>query len=174
MEPHDPRTERNGRPARGAAWGPALVGVLALAGALHVAAIDASYFLAHVRAMGAPDATGQMLYRLELEIAAESLKLFLDVYLVAVTAMILAPVVSALRGQRGGARAGAEEYAAEMFLARVGSLRSWLIGVVLLRGVIGYLQRSWQLEVEDGSDLVYGGIVLLLLGSALLLSRKHT
>lgn len=149
-----------------------MVGLLALAGAMYVAAVDASYFLAHVRAMGAPSATGETLVRLELEIAAESIKMFLDLYLLAVTAMIMAPVVSSLLGKPPGNGVSGEEFAAEMFLTRVGNIRSWLIGVVLLRALTGYLQRSWRLEVEDGSDLVYGIIVLLLLGSAVLLSRR--
>jgi uncharacterized membrane protein YqhA len=157
---------------------PALVttvlGLLALVGVLYVTAVDARYLLGHVNQLAMPGLTDEMLTRLELEIAAEAVKLFLDAYLLVVILLIFAPGPYArfVSKRRNGGVEGVE-FAAEMFLTRVGDLPKWLIGVTLLRVMIGYFQKLLRLEVERGLDLLYLTIVLLLVGSALFLSRRR-
>jgi uncharacterized membrane protein YqhA len=150
-----------------------MLGLLILGGTLYVLAMDAGYLVSHTRQLAAADLTSEARRRLEIEIAAEAIKAFLDIYLLAVVLLIFAPGLYALIVHKSRfSVANGLEYAAWLFLTRVSDLTKWLVGVVLLRLMVRYFQKTLRLEEEGGLDFLYLAIVILLVGGALFLSRR--
>lgn len=152
-----------------------IVGFAALAGVLYLTVADVYYLISHVSQLATPGLTEEMLTRLELAVAAEAVKVFLDIYLLAVILLIFAPGLYArfaAKRHEGGVEG--VEFAAKIFLARVADLPKWMLGVTLLRVMIGYAQKILWLEVAIGPDLLYLIIVILLVMSILLSSRFRT
>lgn len=114
-----------------------ILGLAALGGVLYFTVSDVCYLLAHVSQLATPVLTNEALTRLEWEIAAEAVKIFLDVYLLAVILLIFAPGPYArfVDKRRNGGVEGVE-FAAAMFLTRAADLPKWLLGVTLLRVLI--------------------------------------
>jgi uncharacterized membrane protein YqhA len=159
-------------------WIPALItvilGLAALSGALYVTANDARYLLTHLNQISMPDLSSEMRTRLEMEIATEAIKVFLDLYLLVVILLVIAPsLYTRFVSKRQPSLVDSIEFAAQMFLTRAADLTKWLIGFLLLRLMIGYFQKLLRLEVERGLDLIYLTLVVLLVGGALMLSHHR-
>lgn len=165
--------ERNSRLSRSVGIGAALLTCVSLAGVVYVTIMDGSALVAHWGAARTHIAADETLNRLELEIAAESVKVFLDVYLLIALALLLVSLVRSLRRSPTRDGLGVGEFSAAMFLSQIGMLRSSFIGVVSLRVLVAFVQRSARLESQTGADLLYGAIVICLLACAFLVSRKQ-
>lgn len=152
-----------------------IVSLAALAGVLYLTVADVRYLITHVSQLATPGLTDAMVTRLELEIAAEVIKIFLDIYLLAVILLIFAPgLYKRFMPKRRSHDVEGVEFAAKMFLTRVENLPKWMLGVTLLRIMTGYFQKILRLDVEIGLDLLYLIIVILLVVIVLLSNRLRT
>lgn len=144
-------------------------------GLVFIAAIDSRALLGHLSQLGEPGLTAEMRTRLDLEIAAETIKLLLDIYLLAVILAIFAPGLYTFFVKKNGiGMAQGLDFATRLFLtSSLGGLRNWLIAVVLLRLVVRFFQRVLRLEHEDTADLAYLVVVMALVVGALYLSYRQ-
>lgn len=152
------------------------VSILIAFGLGYVITVDTGNLLSYLNQRAAPTLAAGMDAGLELNIAAEATKVLLDVYLIAVLLVIFASSLSVLfvnKNDIGGV--GNLGFAPRLFLAHgVDDLKKWLIGAVLLRLVLNFIQRTVRSERESTLDLVYLAVVVLLAGSALFLSRRRS
>lgn len=87
---------------------------------------------------------------LEWEIAAETIKVFLDIYLFGVILMIITPSFYTLVTKRDMFGVNTSlELGAKMFLCRVDEMKKWLIGIVLLRMIIRYFQKLLRMDAVE-------------------------
>ncbi|MCB0162917.1 MAG: YqhA family protein [Anaerolineae bacterium] len=152
------------------------VSILIAFGLGYVITVDTGNLLNYLSQRAAPTLAAGMDAGLELNIAAEAIKVLLDVYLIAVLLVIFASSLSVLFVNKNDIGVvGNLEFAPRLFLARsVGNLKKWLIGAILLRLVLNFIQRTVGPERESTLDLVYLAVVVLLVGSALFLSRRRS
>lgn len=143
--------------------------LLSLTAVMYITAVDMRYLLTHLNHLAAPGLTDEMRIHLEWEVAAEAVKVFLDIYLSGVVLLIIVPGLYTLVTKKDlFGIANGLELAAQMFLSRVEDLTKWLAGLILLRWIIRLLQKALRLELGDGADLVF-----ILVISALLFSRSQ-
>jgi len=133
-----------------------IVGLAALGGLVYLTVSDVGSLLVHMGQLGAPALMNAALSRLQLEIAAEAVKVFLDVYLLAAILWIFAPgLYTRFVAQRANAEVQGVEFAAAMFLTHAADLPKWLLGVTLARVTIGYGQKLLRWEAEGRFELLH-------------------
>ena len=155
--------------------GVVIASLLMASGIFYIATVDVRALLGHLNQLGDPGLMAEMRTRLDLEIAAETIKVLLDVYLLAVIFSIFAPGLYELvvKKSKIGLAQGLE-FASRLFLTRdLAGLKNWLIGVILLRLVVRFFQQILRLEHEDTTDLAYLLIVVVLVVGALYLSYRQ-
>jgi len=151
-----------------------IAGVLAICGVSVVALADAQMLVAHVNRASDPGLAPDARALLDLQIAIEIIKVLMDVYLLAIIALVLAHGVRGrLTGNQVPSRSHGMEYAGYLLLTRnVNSFSYRLIGLLLARLALGYLQRVLRLEVDRSLDLFFYAAVLFLVGGALYLGHR--
>lgn len=152
----------------------AMAGLLAISGAAAVALADAQLLVAHVNRAADPGLAPDARAQLELQVAIEAIKMMMDAYLLAIIALVLAyGVRGRLTGDQTPSPMPGMEYAGYLLLTRsINSFRYRLIGLLLARLALGYLQRMLRLEYDRSPDLAYCAVVLFLVGGALYLSYR--
>lgn len=151
----------------------AMAGLLAIGGAAAVTLADAQLLVSHVNRVADPGLAPDARAPLDLQIAIEAIKILMDFYLFMVITLVLAYGV---RGRRINYRSPGPtrgiEYAGYLLLTRsVNSIRYRLVGLLLARLVLGYIQQLLRLEYDRSLDLAYSVVVLLLVGGAFYLSH---
>lgn len=134
---------------------------------------DVNSFLDYLNQFGGTGSIIEMrLLGLEMTIAV--IKVFLDLYLLLVSLIILAQAVHYFFGRKVRT-VQYWEFAARLFLTRsVEGLKWGLIGLGLIRLMVGFFQRGLRLEPEEAPALLSLAMVLLLVGSTLYFGHYST
>ncbi len=107
---------------------------------------------------------------LRLEITVAVIEVLLDVYLLLVSLIIFAQGLYYYFGSKVRT-VECWEFAAHLFLTpSIDGLKRRLIGLGLVRLMVGFFQRGLRLEPEDAPGFLTLAMVILLVGSALYLS----
>lgn len=138
---------------------------------------DIQAMLGHLSQLADPNLTADMRITLDIEIAAEAFKVLLDLYLFAVFALLTILGLRLLYARES--KLGAvwfREVVPRLFLARnLTELRRWLVGIILVRVTLRFIQQTLRLEVEPTTDVMYLAIlVVLLIGVWVLSFRQQT
>ena len=138
---------------------------------------DTQAMLGHLSQLADPNLTTDMRITLDIEIAAEAIKVLLDLYLFAVFTLLTILGLRLLYARES--KMGAVwflEVVPRLFLARnLTGLRRWLVGILLVRLTLRLIQQTLHLEYEPTTDVTYLVIlVVLLIGAWVLSFRQQT
>lgn len=149
-----------------------VLSLLSVIGVAYITVVDVRYLLIHLDQLNTPGITDELRLHLEWEIGAEAIKIFLDLYLLAVVLMIIAPGLYSLVLKKSlfGIADGLE-LASRMFFARVDNLSKWLIGVLFIRLLIRFFQKFLRLETGGEADVVFSAVIVILVFAVLLFFR---
>lgn len=139
--------------------------------------VDLQAMLSHLSQLADPNLTADMRITLDIEIAAEAIKVLLDLYLFAVFALLTILGLRLLYAREN--KMGAVwflEVVPCLFLARnLTGLRHWLVGILLVRLTLRLIQQALRLEVEPTTDVTYLAILIaLIIGAWVLSFRQQT
>lgn len=141
----------------------------------YITVVDVRLLLVFVNQTNTPGLTNEMRTYLEWEIAAEAIKVFLDIYLFGVILMIITPSLYTLVTKRDMFGINTSlELGAKLFFCRVDEMKKWLIGIVLLRMIIRYFQKLLRMDAGGEADIVYLTIIIFLIFTTFLLSHDQS
>ncbi len=152
-----------------------IVGVPLLLLMIYITALDLQAMVGHVHQLADPHLTADLRVTVDIEIAAEGIKVLLDLYLLIVLTLL---TVTGLRLRYASANKRGEVWFLELlprlFLARtMTGLRRWLVGILLVRVTLRLIQQTLRVEYQPATDVTYLVILVVLLVGAWVLSLRH-
>jgi hypothetical protein len=138
---------------------------------------DIQAMLGHLSQLADQNLTTDMRIMLDIEIAAEAIKVLLDIHLFLVFALLSISGLRLLyvRESKMGA-VWFLEVVPRLFLAHnLTGLRRWLVGIILVRVTLRLIQQTLRLAYDPTTDVTYLAIlVVLLIGAWVLSFRQQT
>lgn len=142
---------------------------------LYLTAADIQAMLDHLSQLADPNLTADMRIALDVEIAAEAIKVLLDIHLFLVFALLTIIGLRLLYARESKmGEVWFLEIVPRLFLARtMTGLRRWLVGIILVRLTLRLIQQILRLEYEPATDVTYLTILIVLLIGAWALSFRQ-
>ncbi|MEZ4726693.1 MAG: hypothetical protein R3E79_06115 [Caldilineaceae bacterium] len=154
-----------------------IVGVPLLLLMLYITVLDLQAMVGHINQLADLHLTADMRVTLDIEIAAEAIKVLLDLYLLIVLTLL---TITGLRLLYANKSKLGEVWFLELvpclFLARtMTGVRRWLVGIILVRLTLRLIQQTLRVEYQPTTDVTYLAILIaLLIGAWVLSFRQQT